>query len=159
VRTARRGKAVTRSRNHPLLALHTSLVDHPGDARLLGATLAHPLAEPFDRADVHPLLPQVLARHVDLGLLASAAEGDVGALTVGLPAGGEDARGLRGDALALLEVDGVAERPDRRAVGSLTTQRRASAFRPNRASCGRVSRRSQIAQSRRSFATELVSPI
>jgi hypothetical protein len=54
------------------MTLNGLLVDLPGDARLLGAALAHPLAEPFNRAGVHPLLPQVLPRHIDLGLLAGA---------------------------------------------------------------------------------------
>jgi hypothetical protein len=76
----------------PRLVVDTSLVNFVGDTRLLRAAAAHPLAEPFDRADVHPLLAKVLPRHIDLGLLAGAAEGDVGVLPIGLPAAGEDAR-------------------------------------------------------------------
>ena len=55
-------------------------------------------------------LAEVLAADVDLGLLAGAGEGDVGVLLVGLPAADQDARGLGGDALALVDVHGVGER-------------------------------------------------
>jgi hypothetical protein len=55
------------------------------------AAAAQALIEPFDRADVQCALAEILARDVDLGLLAGAAERDVGVLTVGLPAAGEEA--------------------------------------------------------------------
>jgi hypothetical protein len=93
----------------PDLTLDSLLVERPGNARLLRLAAAHPLAEPFDRAGIHPLLTKVLSGNVDLCLLAGAAERDVGVLAVGLPATGEDARGLCGDALRLVDVDGVAQ--------------------------------------------------
>jgi hypothetical protein len=45
----------------------------PAVRRLLGPASPHSLAEPLDRADVHPGLAEVLARDVDLGLLALGA--------------------------------------------------------------------------------------
>jgi hypothetical protein len=85
----------------PRLTLYDPLVGLARDARLLRPAVAHTLAEAFDRAGVHARLSEILAHHIDLGLLAGAAERDVGALLVGLPATGEDAGGLGGDALAL----------------------------------------------------------
>ena len=93
----------------PLLTLRASLVSVPGDARLLRPAAADAVAEPLDRAGVHASLTEILPRDVNLGLLAGAAERDVGVPAVGLPAAGEDARGLGGDALGLVDVDGVAQ--------------------------------------------------
>ncbi len=42
----------------PIYFTLAPLVDLATDARLLGPAAAHPLTEPFDRADVHPLLPR-----------------------------------------------------------------------------------------------------
>ena len=69
-------------------------VDFAGDRRLLCAAVLHAVGEAFDRAGVHALLAEVLAGDVELGLLARAAERDVGVLVVGMPGAGEDARGL-----------------------------------------------------------------
>ncbi|MFZ1009747.1 MAG: hypothetical protein WAN65_23110 [Candidatus Sulfotelmatobacter sp.] len=49
-----------------------------------------------------------------------ATEGYVGVLTVGLPAADQDARGLGGDALGLVDADGVSERE----VGELASVER-----------------------------------
>jgi hypothetical protein len=74
---------------HP--TLYGLLVDIPDDACLVHPALAHALAEALDGADFHPGLAEILARDVDLGLLAGAAEGYVGVLAVGLPAADQDA--------------------------------------------------------------------
>ena len=65
------------------------------------------LGEAFGCARVEALLAEVLAGDVDLGLLAGAADGDVGVLLVGLPAADEDAGGLGCDALGFVDVRGV----------------------------------------------------
>ena len=94
---------------NPLLTLHASLVCLPCNARLLGATATNALREAFDRPGIQASLAKILSRHVDLGLLPGTADRDVGVLAVSLPAAGEDARGLGGDPLRLVDVDGVAE--------------------------------------------------
>jgi hypothetical protein len=79
------------------------------DCRFLCSGVLYSFGEAFDCAGVEVLLAEVLAGEVDLCLLACAADGDVGVLAVGLPAAGEDARGFGGEALALVDVDGVCE--------------------------------------------------
>jgi hypothetical protein len=68
----------------PIYFALAPLVDLATEARLLAPAAAHPLAEPFDRTDIHSCLAEVLARDVDLGLLTGAAERDVGVLAVAI---------------------------------------------------------------------------
>lgn len=79
------------------------------DRGLLGAALAHAVGEAFDGVGVEALLAEILAGEVDLGLLSCAADGDISVLAVGLPAARQDAARLGGEALALVDVDGVGE--------------------------------------------------
>ena len=76
-----------------------------------------------------PCLTKVLTRDVDLGLLAGAAECDVGVLAIGLPAAREDSGSLGGDALGLVDVERVAqaERSEKRVV-SIATSRGSRSF-------------------------------
>jgi hypothetical protein len=55
---------------------------------LLCVALLDAFGESFDRSWVEALLAEVFASDVDVGLLAGAGEGDIGALTVCLPARG-----------------------------------------------------------------------
>ena len=50
----------------PIYFALAQLVDLATEARLLGPAAAHPLAEPFDRTDIHSCLAEVLAREVFL---------------------------------------------------------------------------------------------
>ena len=86
-----------------------ALGDLLGDRGFLRVALLHALGEAFDCAGVEALLAEVLAADVDLGCLSGAGAGDVGALTVGLPAAGQDAGVLGREAEGLVGVDGVAE--------------------------------------------------
>jgi hypothetical protein len=61
-------------------------------------------------------------------------------LAIGLPAAGEDARSLGGDALGLVEMEGVGEWADCRLVRPPRSQCAAAAPRPQE-QCGRSSQR------------------
>ena len=92
-----------------LLALRLALGELAGDAGLLRAAALHPVGEAFHCAGVHPHLSKIVAADIDLGLLAGAADGDVGVLFVGLPAADQDPALLRCDALAFVQMNRVAE--------------------------------------------------
>src|ERR1700744_4939730 len=66
----------------------------PADACVLGVAPSDDFGEPVDRRLVGVVFADVGAGEVNVGALSSAAEGDVGALAVGLPAAGEDERAL-----------------------------------------------------------------